>query len=386
MSEDMILYEEQDLLVKLTRDMKNAASTLKKPEVRFLVEAYYRMQEQRNQVRTSDAYHERFGEPNTLLDWMYKQAQTLEKQVAGALDAYSMSNSVGEWLRSIPGVGPVITAGLMAHLDIAPWRCNNVALKGKKNLLYCGKGRLHRHVRARTDSIRRTMAHLRGSNPRIVWEKKTRRPWNLPQTLCFKLGESFVELQNHKDDFYGTVFVERKDEEWKNNYEGGNEKAAELALKKNTGHQRIQVVHGSNRPTLGRRKFGRAVHRSLRLFRRKPSSERRGTRCYRLHIHARARRYTVLFLYHLLKLMWLAEQGEMHSTANVLRERRGAPSPGSSVPKLTATTRLTALSVERNKSPYIKRDERSYEPNHTVLNYKKDEWFTDENDWKANHS
>ena len=49
---------EQDLLVKLTRDMKNAASTLKKPEVRFLVEAYYRMQEQENRVRTSDAYHE----------------------------------------------------------------------------------------------------------------------------------------------------------------------------------------------------------------------------------------------------------------------------------------------------------------------------------------
>ena len=166
MSEDMILYEEQDLLVKLTRDMKNAASTLKKPEVRFLVEAYYRMQEQRirfaHQMRTM----KEFGEPNTLLDWMYKQAQTLEKQVAGALDAYSMSNSVGEWLRSIPGVGPVITAGLMAHLDIAPWRCNNVALKEKEEPpMYCGKGRLHRHVRARTDSIRRTMAHLRGSQP-----------------------------------------------------------------------------------------------------------------------------------------------------------------------------------------------------------------------------
>ena len=134
MSEDIKLYEEEDLLVKLTRDMKNAASTLKKPEVRFLVEAYYRMQEQRirfaHQMRTM----KEFGEPNTLLDWMYKQAQTLEKQVAGALDAYSTSNRVGEWLRSIPGVGPVITAGLMAHLDIAPWRCNNVALKGKKNL------------------------------------------------------------------------------------------------------------------------------------------------------------------------------------------------------------------------------------------------------------
>ncbi len=318
MSEDTILYEEQDLLVKLTRDMKNAASTLKKPEVRFLVEAYYRMQEQRirfaHQMRTM----KEFGEPNTLLDWMFKQSHTLEKQVTGALDAYSTSNSVGEWLRSIPGVGPVITAGLMAHLDIAPWRCNNVALKGKKNLPCtaekgactdtCG------HEPIRYAGQWHTFA---GLNPRIVWEKKTRRPWNTPlKTLCFKLGESFVKVQNHKDDFYGTIFVERKDEEWKNNYEGGNEKAAELALKKKNYGKDTNAYKwytGQIDSAWAKEVWESGTSFPQTIPKKAIVGEGKGTPMLPpAHIHARARRYTVkLFLYHLHEVMWLAEQGEM---------------------------------------------------------------------------
>ena len=129
----------------MTRDLKKSSSSLKKPEVRFLVDAYYRMQEKRIQYASQIRTMKEFGEPHELLTWFFEQAHTLEKQIVGD-DAYSTSNKVGQWMRSIPGIGPVIAAGFMAPPDIAPWRWN-VALKGTKNLpCTAEKGAFHRQL------------------------------------------------------------------------------------------------------------------------------------------------------------------------------------------------------------------------------------------------
>lgn len=318
MSQDIELYDEADLITKLTRDLKKAAGTLKKPEVRFLVDAYYRMQENRiryaHQIRTM----KEFGEPNELLEWFFNQAQTLEKQIAGALDAYSKSNDVGLWMRSIPGIGPVIAAGFMAHLEIAPWRCNNVALKGKKNLpCTAEKGACTDECGHAPINYAGQWHTFAGLNPRVSWSKGQRRPWNTAlKTLCYKLGESFVKVQNHKDDFYGQIFVTRKHDEWMRNFNGENAKAAELALKKNIGQNTNAYKWYSgqvdaewaetewNSDKSGP-KFGGAT------LPKKGLTEGGTPMLPPAHIHARARRYVVkLFLFHLHEVMWNVEQGE----------------------------------------------------------------------------
>ena len=101
----------------LTRDLVRAASTLSAKEARYLVDAYYIMQEDRkradNQVRSMA------DEPHTLIGWLGEQSSILEHQIKRALQSYAQSSAVGEWAMANYGIGPVIAAGLLAHIDIS---------------------------------------------------------------------------------------------------------------------------------------------------------------------------------------------------------------------------------------------------------------------------
>lgn len=190
-----------DPLKRLTRDLRAASKTLSAQEARFLVDQYYQMQENRlraqSQTRaTIDDVGER-REPNEVLRWITAQAELLEHQIKVALNQYTLAHPVGQWSQSIVGIGPVIAAGLLAHIDItrAP-----------------------------------TVGHIwsfAGANPNAVWEPGKRRPWNARlKVLRWKIGESFVKVSHHKDDFYGRFYVERKILEQRRNEAG---QFAELA-------------------------------------------------------------------------------------------------------------------------------------------------------------
>lgn len=108
----------QENIQRLTKDLKEASYILSDNEARFLVDAYYMMQENRkrsdNQVRSMAESKE----PNAVLQWLSKQNNDLENQIKRALDAYSGAHPVGTWAREQQGIGPVIAAGLLAHFDI----------------------------------------------------------------------------------------------------------------------------------------------------------------------------------------------------------------------------------------------------------------------------
>ena len=107
-----------DPLQALSRDIREAATMLSRQEVRFLVDYYYQTQEDRkrgsNQVRSV----EETGEPHKVLDWLASNTNILEKNIATALAAYSDAHPVGRWAESIVGIGPIISAGLLANIDI----------------------------------------------------------------------------------------------------------------------------------------------------------------------------------------------------------------------------------------------------------------------------
>ena len=76
-------------VMRMSRDIATAAQKLGDDEVRFLVDAYYMMQEDRkranNQLRSlSDA-----SEPNAVIAWLAAQSETLENQIKRALDKYT---------------------------------------------------------------------------------------------------------------------------------------------------------------------------------------------------------------------------------------------------------------------------------------------------------
>lgn len=109
---------------RLTRDLKNASATLSDAEARFLVDSYYQMQDARiradGQVRSIEKNTKKGQEPepHMVLSWLAEQNKSLENQIKRALEKYVDTHPVGSWLTSIHGIGPVISAGLLAHIDI----------------------------------------------------------------------------------------------------------------------------------------------------------------------------------------------------------------------------------------------------------------------------
>lgn len=237
----------QEAIRKLSKDERSATATLGKDEARFLVDAYYQLQDNRirsdGQVRSMS----KDGEPHSTLKWLADMNRTLEESIKSALDVYSNASSVGRWLRSQKGIGPVIAAGFLAHLDI---------------------------TKAETAGAFWSFA---GLDPRAVWEKGKKRPWNADlKVLCWKLGESFVKVSGHDDAFYGKLYKQRKEIEVAKN------EAGEFAEQAKTKLEKFKI---------GKDTDAYAAYIQGKL----PPA----------HIHARAKRYAIkLLLAHLHEVMY----------------------------------------------------------------------------------
>lgn len=186
-------YIELKALNKLKRDIKNAGTTLSKEEARYLVDLYYQMQEYRkasdNQVR--QLQKEDNKEPHETLAFFANNFRTLERNIKSVLQVYAESKPIGQWMLSICGIGPVISAGLMANIDIT-----KVQTAGQ-------------------------IQAFAGLDPTREWHKGEKRPYNARlKTLCWKIGQCFIKVQNNEEDVYGKIFAIRKAYEIERNEKG----------------------------------------------------------------------------------------------------------------------------------------------------------------------
>lgn len=184
-------------VMKLNKDILGAAKALSDDEARYLVDYYYIMQEDRKRAHNQTRALEESKEPNDVVKWLAGNAETMEEQIKKVLDQYTKHHIMGEWMRTVYGIGPVLSAGLLAHIDIhkAP-----------------------------------TVGHIwryAGFDPTQKWEKGQRRPWNASlKVLCWKIGQSFMKFSNQDNCFYGKIYKERKAYEIQRNEAGGNKEAA----------------------------------------------------------------------------------------------------------------------------------------------------------------
>lgn len=241
---------DRESVQKLNKDMIRAAATLTDREARYYVDTYYQWQEER--IAEDGRIRSMIGEPNENIRWISDQAATLEKEVKKMLAAYSASSPVGRWAESIVGIGPVISAGLLANIDVST---ANTA------------GKLWRFA---------------GLDPTVKWEKGQKRPWNASlKTLCWKAGESFVKVSNNDNDVYGHIYATRKELELARNEAGDFAEQAALGL-----------ARMKNKST--------DAHKAYAVGKLPPA-----------HIHARAKRYAVkLFLSHWQHVAYEVRFGE----------------------------------------------------------------------------
>lgn len=190
-------------LERMSRDLVAASITLSPTEVRYLVDTYYQMQDQRMRSAAQVREMAKSGEPHKLLLWVSDNSMLLENQIKRALDRYSLDHPVGQWMRTITGIGPVIASGLLSHIDItkAP-----------------------------------TVGHIwsySGLNPTAKWLPKTKRPWNASlKRLCWIIGQCFTKVSGNPKDVYGKIILARREYETKKNEAGDyKEQAAAGAIR-----------------------------------------------------------------------------------------------------------------------------------------------------------
>lgn len=199
-------YESVSLEIKkLGRDVEKMAGSLRPAEARYIVDMYYTLQAYRIASAAQMRSASKDGEPHMFLVFNGDQFLTLERMMRTQLGAYSQSSITGKWAESQYGIGPVLSAGLLAYIDIV-------------DCLYAGR-----------------IWQYAGINPGIVWEKKQKRPWNAKlKTLTWKIGQSFMKLHKNDKCFYGHLYRQKKDYYFKKNQEGDfAQRAAEILAEKN---------------------------------------------------------------------------------------------------------------------------------------------------------
>ncbi len=172
-------------------------------EARFLVDYYYALQDFRIQAGNELKAASKQGEDHAVAQWLAVEMARLEHRVARQLDAYSDADPLGRWARSLIGVGPILAAGLLAHIDIS---------------------------KAPSPS---SVWRFAGLDPTAVWNKGEKRPWNgRLKVIAWKLGESFVKTKNHPRSVYGRLYDERRAYEEAQNAAGAYADQAAAMLKR----------------------------------------------------------------------------------------------------------------------------------------------------------
>lgn len=104
-------------LPRLSTEQVLQAAKLSKPEARFLVSDYYLWQDQR---KRSDMQIRHIGDKELpqLLQYTADSSAHMENQIKRALGQYAAGNPVGRWMQAQVGIAEVISAGLLAYLDV----------------------------------------------------------------------------------------------------------------------------------------------------------------------------------------------------------------------------------------------------------------------------
>lgn len=194
-----------EMVERLKKDVRANAVNLTPEMVRILVRTYDDVQKYRiasgNQLRTT---LEAGGSPD-LFKYVHQNFKVTEDEIRTWLDVYTKNDStnVGPWLRAICGIGPVLAAGLKAHIDIH-----------------------------RAPTVGNIWAYV-GYDPTRIWDKGQKRPWNADaKVLCYKIGTSFQKVQSRKNDTYGKLIAARKAREIALNETGAFAAQAEAILAK----------------------------------------------------------------------------------------------------------------------------------------------------------
>lgn len=167
---------------RMAKDVRTLRVEFDRNSIRELVSTYYRIQDDRIALAAQARELKAADSPHELVEYLSDQLGYMEAALKSPLKTFAESYEVGRWALSQYGIGPVITAGLISHIDIekAPTA-----------------GSIWRYA---------------GMDPTAKWEKGQKRPWNAElKTLSWKIGQSFMKFSGRDQCFYGKLYRQDKE-------------------------------------------------------------------------------------------------------------------------------------------------------------------------------
>jgi len=198
--------DELTIFAELRRDLKRdfRDAEMSKAEARYIVDVYYQLQDFR--IQAASQLRSEGNEPRRWAETLLRAFELLERDVQSVLGAWARRTVPGRWAQSITGIGPVISAGLVAHIEIVT--PPHTRLGRKVN----GKPGAVEAIPERITTTAGQIWRFAGLDPTARWEKGQVRPHNADlKVLCWKLGDSFVKQSGRDSDIYGHVYRARKE-------------------------------------------------------------------------------------------------------------------------------------------------------------------------------
>lgn len=181
-------------LIKMTRneliDEIIKAYEIDASGVSRIVELYYDCQEHRKRHAAKHRTEEFRDLDYWFEDWLTFGETLIQRKLQQWVETGAPAES--KWAYEQYGIGPVLAAGLAAHIDVA--KANSPS------------------------AVWRYAGLAPGYDKRVKGEKL---PFNgRLKTLCWKVGDSFVKFSGQEECFYGKIYREFKTEEVRRNESG----------------------------------------------------------------------------------------------------------------------------------------------------------------------
>ena len=251
-------YEVQGL-ASVSKDVKNSVVDITtKDELRFLVDSYYQTQNYRiaidGQLRSIEQGYDTMANITdgdtpvvpTALSWVSENIRNQEKQILKLLDSYTDNDPVGKWCKQIIGIGPVLSAAMLAYFDVTkcthsnqfcayaglndnntPWLGREKAKQVVKEAIeeYDGKiparkalpaevvakASLKAHRKVET-VVRAAVDESKGYITKESLEKYLAKiPYNKElKRIMWNMGQCFIKVSGKENSLYGRLYKERK--------------------------------------------------------------------------------------------------------------------------------------------------------------------------------
>jgi hypothetical protein len=213
------------------------AYELESKDIADAVELYYDAQK----LRIMHANKERSEAPRELTEWFSRWLMIGESVITSKLKIWVLGNKSpveAKWAYDQIGIGPILAAGLAAHID--PEKAQSVSAVWKFAGLAPGFDRKQKGVK-------------------------------LPycgrlKTLCWKIGESFVKVSGKDGATYGKLYAQFKSDEVSRNENGLYAIAAarELSTKKITEKKTKETLQSGK--LIDAHLHSRAKRRTVKIF------------------------------------------------------------------------------------------------------------------------